>query len=296
MQNQGITDSCPAPTQTNFVPGVGLHGAPIYLQPATIRCESYRAKQSSGLGVTQIVLGSLCIVFNAISAAIGVYYSMSFVGHGFWCGILFIVTGGLGISAGINKTKCKIVSYMVLCIISACFTTALLTCGILGSIISGAFSDYGCRNYGYSYYYYYYYQPCPNFSLIAAMEGCMAVCGLIAAILFIWGATLACKSKLCACSCCKCCNCCCCKLDNQMQTMTIPINYLGLPTNVQTMQVMPYPLATMPYQQGMMAAAAMPPAYQTVYTHPYSIPTIQAAVGGEAMMATEGHQQDPQKQ
>ena len=50
---------------------------------------------------------------------------------------------------------------MVLCIISAVFTIALLACGIMSSVISGLYT-YGCPNYyGYSYSNSFYYgAPC----------------------------------------------------------------------------------------------------------------------------------------
>lgn len=287
MQNQIMAQSYPAPAPMAFV--AGAPGSPIYLQPASppaIRHGSYRHRRSSGLGVTQIVLGCLCILFNAVSLAIGSFYSLSFVGHGFWCGILFIITGSFGVSAGVNKTKCKIVAYMVLCVISACFTVALLFCGIIGSIMASTYADYDdCRHYGYNYYdYHYRYNPCTNVRPIAAMEGCMAVCGFIAAILFIWGSVLGCATKVC--SCCQCCFCCpCCK--DTYQSQTVPYNYMT--ANGQAIQTMPYQMTTMPYHQGMIATIAMPPAYyEAPFAHPNSAPAIPGAIISGVAMATGG--------
>jgi hypothetical protein len=245
---QSTTD----PTATHVVPcagpapgvgGVGwMYLQPVQMSPSPMTFARYLHKQSIGLGAAQIVLGSLCIVFNAVALAVtaGGGLGVDFVGHGFWCGILFIVTGAIGISAGVSKTKCKVVSYMVLCIISATFTIALLTCGILSTVIVGNYIQ-NCQHYGYSYYYSYYYSlPCSVYSVPMAMEGCMAVCGFIAAILFIWGSVLCCKTK-------PCCGC------VESHDMTISQNYAA---NNSAQMMMP----TMPYQAG------LPPVYQPNHT------------------------------
>ena len=52
--------------------------------------DRYKHKQSIGLGITQIIIGILCIIFNSV--ALGVSYSpengLGSVGHGYWCGVL----------------------------------------------------------------------------------------------------------------------------------------------------------------------------------------------------------------
>ena len=52
------------------------------------------ARQLVGLGITQLLIGFLCIIFQGI--AIGIFVNqrhgrylrgLDFIGHGFWCGI-----------------------------------------------------------------------------------------------------------------------------------------------------------------------------------------------------------------
>lgn len=239
-----------------------IQGTVMYLQPVVspvTRYESYRFRQSVGLGVAQIVLGVLCIVFNGVSIGVSIYGDISVVGHGIWCGVMFIITGAFGVSAGTNKTKCKIITYMVLCIISACFTAAVLSCGIIGTLSARPLDVGSCRYYGYDYYYDYYYRPCTTINPIAAMEGCMAVSGFIAAILFIWGSILCCKAKMPCCNCCY--DCCCCSDYPQQQVMQLN----APPSNVNGMQTagIPYAVHMAPYQQAMVA---FPPPYQAATT------------------------------
>src|SRR6218665_3627882 len=78
------TEDAATPVASGLPPGVGW----VYLQPPQVTPIHYRHKQSIGLGAAQIVLGSLCIVFNGIALGIGMYDGLEFVGHGFWCGVL----------------------------------------------------------------------------------------------------------------------------------------------------------------------------------------------------------------
>jgi len=87
MSVMPATEDAATPVASGVSPGVGW----VYLQPAPVTLVHYRHKQSIGLGAAQIVLGSLCIVFNGIALGIGIYDGLGFVGHGFWCGVLVSV-------------------------------------------------------------------------------------------------------------------------------------------------------------------------------------------------------------
>lgn len=203
--------------------GVGTAVPPgppaLVYMPAPVRsnvCDGYKHRQSIGLGITQIIISILCVIFNAVCIAVTSHgdkgNGLGVVGHGFWCGIMFLITGIFGVVAGKKKTRCMIVTFMVFCILSALFTISLLTVGILGAIFtdredcySQVDYSYNYNNYGYGYsdYYPYYRWVCynvPNYKVIIAMEACLALAGLVEVIVAIWGSALCCGSGVCCCS------------------------------------------------------------------------------------------------
>lgn len=209
----------PRPETTYPASAVPFGPPTVFASPAPVGpriYERYLQKQSIGLGVTQIIIGVLCIIFNGVSCGYlrYVYADLSFVGHGFWCGIMFIITGGLGIGAGRNKTSCFIVSFMVMCIITASLCIALLTVGLLGALIAVPYGYYDCRYdyYGYDYscdYGYGYNYPCyrtfcndnkDKYKVVIAMESLLAIMAFIGGIATIWGSAICCKSGVCCCS------------------------------------------------------------------------------------------------
>lgn len=188
--------------------GAGSSESALVYMPVPIRSTTYgqyKHKQSMGLGVTLIIIGILCIIFNSVciglSAADYDYYNSfwSYIGHGIWCGAMFLITGGLGVGAGAKKTKCLIVSFMVMCILSATITISLLTIAIIGACLADECHYY----YGYGYGYPYYYPPCEKMSsyeVIVAMEAMMAILGFIAGVICIWGSAICCCSGVCCCN------------------------------------------------------------------------------------------------
>jgi len=68
------------------------------------------------------------------------YYShFAHVGQGIWCGIFFLVTGGLGLAAAQRPSNCTIITLMVFSILSACMTIPHMT---LDGIGAGYSSNY----------------------------------------------------------------------------------------------------------------------------------------------------------
>ncbi|CAH1772413.1 unnamed protein product, partial [Owenia fusiformis] len=77
-----------------------------------------------GLGILSIILGGVAIVLKVAS------YS---VGTGIWCELcFFIVTGSFGIAAGRFKSKCLIITFMVLSIVTSCACLTLLGLSAVG--------------------------------------------------------------------------------------------------------------------------------------------------------------------
>ena|SRR6218665_375736 len=68
-----------------------------------------KVRQLVGLGITQLVIGILCIIFQGVAVWIyvtGRLFSLDFVGHGFWTGIL--VSHTLMSSIGLRSWKTPI--------------------------------------------------------------------------------------------------------------------------------------------------------------------------------------------
>ena len=60
---------------------------PYVVRPYQIpSIDGFRSKQANVLGVIQIIIGILCIVFQSV--AIATNERLSVVGHGIWCGVL----------------------------------------------------------------------------------------------------------------------------------------------------------------------------------------------------------------
>src|SRR6218665_611937 len=77
----------PAPAVSTFPSSVGGLSRTVSVE------DRYRRRQTIGLGIVQATIGALCIVFNAVSLGfhdtlILQRTSVSFVGHGFWIGML----------------------------------------------------------------------------------------------------------------------------------------------------------------------------------------------------------------
>lgn len=91
---------------------------------------SYHHRQSTLIGALMVLAGILSIIFSTVMIAVAVvakdssYYAavgMANSGGGIVCGIMIIITGGFGIAAGRLKSKCKIITFLVLAVVAALF-------------------------------------------------------------------------------------------------------------------------------------------------------------------------------
>ncbi|XP_013420356.1 uncharacterized protein LOC106180777 isoform X1 [Lingula anatina] len=100
----------------------------------------------------QIACGILAFILGIVGIAIGAY--LASLGTGIWCGIFYIIAGGLGVGAAKKKTTGLLVSHMVLSILSSLACIVLLSFASIG--VGGEYSN--ClRNHGYYYSYPYEY-------------------------------------------------------------------------------------------------------------------------------------------
>lgn len=176
----------------------------VPMDVASSSYDRYPKKLSIGLGAMQIVFGVLCIVFNSVSLAFHDGLELrgnGIVCHGIWCGTLFIITGVIGIAAGTKKRKCEIVTNMVMCIISACFNFYLLLYGIMGALETNWQRYFACSpHFNIDRELITDIELCKSVTVVVAMESCLAIAGVIEAVLFICGSVLGCKSGACCCS------------------------------------------------------------------------------------------------
>jgi len=226
--------------------------------------ENYRSRQSKCLGIIQIIAGVLCIVFNAVGIA--AWSLLTIASIGIWGGILFIITGAFGVSAAKLQTKCKVITFLVLNIISATVTVPLFICAVIGAIFDDSYQS--CYGYGYSGYGYRY--SCRGAAQVAvAMNALLAVLAIIEAVAAIWGSVICCKAA-----------CCCRSTGNEIvasiqyatiqgqQVIIIPQSHFGgqmmmtySPPEYSTQQI-PNPAVSIPYPPSYgQEMAAAPPAY-----------------------------------
>jgi len=162
-----------------------------------------------GLGITQLFVGVLCIIFNSVGINFGAQISVGSIG--IWGGILFIINGAFGMSAAKSGTKCKIITFMVLSIISAGITVPLFICAVIGAVIDDSY--FSCYRYNYNTYNYDRPSNCLYIQNVAiAMNSLLAILAIIEAIAATWGSAICCKAV-----------CCCSTIGNQQ--MLAPIQY-----------------------------------------------------------------------
>ena len=156
--------------------------------------------QAKFIGFSLIIIGILCIIFNAISIGLDppdpLYGSnLDAIAYGIWGGILMSVAGILGLSATNGNSKCRIISFMVLCIIAS---LAALVIVIVGGWSSAMAADCG------------YFEACGggNKGGILAMNILMCITAGIGGALCIWGSVLGCNTV------------CCCAYRNEMFVRT----------------------------------------------------------------------------
>jgi len=84
-------------------------------------------KTIMGMSVFMVVAGILSIIIQVAAIITGVtasynqrvQFTEAFIGQGIWCGLFFVITGGLGFAVAKKPSKCKIIALMVFSILSA---------------------------------------------------------------------------------------------------------------------------------------------------------------------------------
>jgi len=178
----------------------------VYAYTPKIVYSSYHSKQSTVLGSIQIIVGAMSIIFNSV--AISYESHSSFFGTGIWSGILLIICGSFGIAAAKSMSKCKIITFMVLCILSSIAAGFLFLFSISGALTSRLV---------------FYYQPCSyqlgsgragdetymggyercqtdlefTFKVRLTMNILLCLLAVLELIVCIWGSVIGCKVACC---------------------------------------------------------------------------------------------------
>ena len=77
----------------------------------------------------------LQIVLIFLSPNIRRINQLATIGQGIWCGVFFIITGGLGMAAANNPSDCSIITLMVFSIISAVLGVPHMFFDALGAVL-----------------------------------------------------------------------------------------------------------------------------------------------------------------
>jgi len=219
------TRSHPSPDNPSAtgMSGLSQAGQPVLIynyghsQPTVYK--SYHNYHSMGLGITQIILGVLCIAFNIAAIAVGARFSVASIG--IWGGLMFIICGSFGISASKLHTKCMIVTFLVLCIISVVITIPLFIVSVIGAVDIEYNQCWWYPDHDNNDYWEYYCRPTRDAAL--AMNCMLAVLAVVVAATCICGSVICCKAT------------CCCNTNKNMQQQQQQ-QTASLPTQCVTMQ------------------------------------------------------------
>ncbi|XP_067929398.1 membrane-spanning 4-domains subfamily A member 4A-like isoform X2 [Watersipora subatra] len=222
--------------------------------------------QLKGLSITQIVVGALCLPFAfsllPVEAESNYSSKLSFTGYGIWCGVYFVLAGGIGLGAVKHNTKPWINATMILNIFSsAIFFPVLIS---MASIVVGGntFSSY-CKRYS---------SACPSEETSTALNCVLLLFSVAELMIAIWIAVLCCEAI---------CNCCLPVRPNHQVQYAAPVlqtqqQYAVYPGTVSTQHVnlsgyqvttehqTPTATTLMLPQAGYIAQSQQPPAYYQI--------------------------------
>ncbi|XP_022095748.1 uncharacterized protein LOC110981980 [Acanthaster planci] len=156
-------------------------------------------KAIASTGITQVVLGSLTIIFGIVTQTALKKRYWTDLGSPIWCGLLFYVVAGiLGIVSGSKRSQGVAIAYMVMSILaclSACFVI------IVSAVILASVNEYSCRyyssnDYGFYNYRYNYREVCSLKGAITSVYAIVILLAVVEFVISIIGASMTC-SPLC---------------------------------------------------------------------------------------------------
>jgi hypothetical protein len=160
------------------------------------KVSSYPSQQSHIIGTCLIVVGALSIVFNIIDIGMTLdlenysdvsgLQSLGYIGHGIWCGTVFILTGCCGVGAR-GQRRSKIVLLTVLSVFGAIFAVIQFGISVAGAVLSAnkGQDNYGCSTGSIN-------PVCGSVRTLIAMEALLCVLAIGAFVLSIWATVIGC--------------------------------------------------------------------------------------------------------
>jgi len=186
----------PPPQQMMYQPGqsqmqttypVIIHTAP---RPPTPPMSPGYKRAFVGLGAIQTAIGLFSILINIVGQAMSL--EAFYVGAGYWCGIMFILTGAFGVVSGKKEHKGFVITFLVLSILAP----LTWSWGIIGQSSAGLVN--GTWNYNCGYYNYHSstYIKCSRNSTLA-MNSLLLIGGVAELISAIVSAAFCCGALCC---------------------------------------------------------------------------------------------------
>ncbi|ELT96918.1 hypothetical protein CAPTEDRAFT_224540 [Capitella teleta] len=141
----------------------------------------FASSHAKALGIVQIILGLLSMIFfiPGLVSLFGIYW----IGYGIWCGLFYIIAGGLTIGAAKDKNKCLIIASLILCIVAT--LAAATEVGVGGFSVAWAVAEGE----------WYHRDDNGGVSLAGrmAINAVLAIIGLTAMVICIIASVLSCK-------------------------------------------------------------------------------------------------------
>ena len=94
------------------------------------------------MSVIQIIISILAMVLNIVGILYPSWHRIADVGTAFWCAIPFLLCGVFGIWSGLRPSKCSVITFMVLAIISTLFSLLFFGISIVGFVSSTFYSSH----------------------------------------------------------------------------------------------------------------------------------------------------------
>jgi len=193
-------------------------------------------KAVMGMSIAMIIAGALSAILQMVMI-FGPYYGFAAIAQGIWCGVFFIITGGLGMAAANKPSDCSIITLMVLSIISAVMAVPHMVFDGIGA----------SSPWGYHGYHGYYHS-----KVETVLYSFLFILGLAAAIISIVLSSYTCRAICC----------------RRINAGSVIYNPSGVGATAQTIQMgnLDFSKAAIVPQPATAAATThqLPPSYNTV--------------------------------